>query len=155
MENNWQRIFAFVTGSLVLGLLLVIVSHNFIQYVARPGTAGYLFLIGFGLVFLNLNFGFSRRFTIKAPNQKLICYLMAVLMLGPTLFWVYTKDVKLGDAHLLFVLTIIFSALLGILFGIRRGLAKREVYLEELREIEKEKEMPDSLKRPHDDLNKN
>jgi len=154
MENSWQRIFAFVTGALVLGLLLVLVSHNFIQYVARPGTAGYLFLIGFGLVFLNLNFGFSRRFKIKAAHQNWVCILMALFTIGPTLFWVYTKDVKLGQAHLLFVLTVIFSAFLGTFFGIRTGSAKRQQYLRELREM-KEEELPNSLKRPHDDLSQN
>ncbi|HKK45908.1 MAG TPA: hypothetical protein VJ964_10320 [Balneolaceae bacterium] len=152
--KNWQRAFAYTSGALVLGLLLIVVSHNFIQYVARPTTAGYLFLVGFGLVFLNLNFGFSRRFSIKAPNQKWVCFLMALFTIGPTLFWVYTKDVKLGDARLEFVLTVIFSAVLGSIFGIRRGLAKRKIYLKELQELE-EHEMPNSLKRPHDDLNKN
>jgi len=152
--DNWQRAFAFISGSLVLGLLLVLVSHNFIQYVAWKGTTGYLFLIGFGLVFLNLNFGFSRRYTIKAPNENWVCYLMAILTFAPTIFWVYTKDVQLGDAQLLFVLTVIFAAFLGSFFGIRRGAVKRKKYLQELKDM-KEEEIPDSLKRPHDDLNKN
>ncbi|MGD8427904.1 MAG: hypothetical protein PVH63_09740 [Balneolaceae bacterium] len=152
--DNWQRIFAFVTGALALGLLLILVSHNFIQYVAWKGTTGYLFLLGFGLIFLNLNFGFSRRFVIKAPKQNWVCFLMAFLTILPTIFWVYTKDVQLGEAQLLFVMTVIFSAFLGSFFGIRRGAVKREHYLQQLREMEDD-DMPDSLKRPHDDLNKN
>jgi len=152
--DNWQRSFAFISGAVVLGLLLIVISHNFIQYVAWQGMAGYLFLIGFGLVFLNLNFGFSRRYTIKAPEEQWVCYLMAVLTFAPTVFWVYTKDVKLGDAQLIFVLTVIFSAFLGTFFGIRRGAAKRKIYLQRLQE-RKEEDLPDSLKRPHDDINKN
>lgn len=150
---NWQRIFAFISGSIVFGLLLIVISHSYIQYVAYEGMTGYLFLIGFGLVFLNINFGTSRRFTIKALNLDWVCYLMAFFTVLPTIFWVYTKDVGLGEAQLLFVMTIIFSAFLGSFFGIRRGLVKREKYVQQLREDKQD--LPDSLKRPHDDINPN
>lgn len=151
--TNWQRVFAFVTGSFVFGLLLIIISNSYIQYVAQEGTTGYLFLLGFGLIYLNLNFGISRRYTIKALNPDWTCYLMAFLTILPTIFWVYTKDVGLGEAQLLFVLTVIFSAFLGSYFGIRRGLVKRQKYIQQLREDDLD--LPDSLKRPHDDLNTN
>ncbi|MCW9708698.1 hypothetical protein [Fodinibius salsisoli] len=151
--NNWQRIFAYTTGSLVLGLLLIVISHNFIRHVAREGTSGLLFLLGFGLVFLNLNFGASRRFVIKAVHTNWVCYLMAILMAAPTVFWVYTKDVGLGDSQFLFVLIIVFSAFLGSYFGIRRGCIKRAKYIERLHE--EERDLPESLKRPHDDLRQN
>ncbi|NGP89147.1 hypothetical protein [Fodinibius halophilus] len=150
---NWQRTFAFVTGSIVFGLAIILVSNSYIQYVAAEGSTGYLFLFGFGLVYLNLNFGFSRRFMMKAFNINWICYLMAFFTILPTIFWVYTKDVGLAETELVFVLTTIFSAFLGAYFGIRRGVVKRAKYIQRLRE-EKE-ELPDSLKRPHDDLNIN
>jgi drug/metabolite transporter (DMT)-like permease len=151
--TNWQRIFAFVTGAIVFGLLLIIISHSYIQYVAHKGMTGYLFLFGFGLIFLNLNFGISRRFTMKALNLDWVCYLMAFLTILPTVFWVYTKDVGLGEAQLFFVLTVLFSAFLGTYFGIRRGIAKRQYYIEQLRKDKQD--LPDSLKRPHDDLSQN
>lgn len=151
--TNWQRVFAFVSGAIVFGMLIIIISHSYIQYVAYEGSTGYLFLFGFGLVFLNINFGISRRFTIKALDLDWVSYLMAVLTILPTVFWVYTKDVGLGEAQLLFVLTIIFSALLGAYFGIRRGLVKRDKYIQRLREDEQD--LPNSLKRPHDDLSQN
>lgn len=151
--NNWQRTFAFISGTLVLGLLLIVVSHNFIRYVDREGTTGYLFLLAFGLVYLNLNFGISRRFIIKAADLNGLCYLMAALTIAPTLFWVYTRDVGLGQSELLFVVITIFSAFLGTYFGIRRGLVKRALYIRQLRDDDQE--LPDSLKRPHDDLSPN
>lgn len=151
--TNWQRVFAFVTGAIVFGLLLILISNSYIQYVAREGWTGYLFSFGFGLIFLNLNFGISRRFTMKALNLDWICYLMGFLTILPTIFWVYTKDVGLGDAHLMFVLTVLFSTFLGTYFGIRRGLAKRQKYINQLHEDEQE--LPDSLKRPHDNLSQN
>jgi hypothetical protein len=151
--NNWQRIFAYTSGALVLGLVLIIISHNFIRHVAREGTSGLLFLLGFGLVFLNLNFGASRRFVIKAKHLDWACYLMAVLTIAPTIFWVYTKDVGLGDSQFLFVIVVAFSALLGTYFGIRRGSVKRAKYIQRLKE--EERELPVSLRRPHDDLQPN
>ncbi|MDZ7658676.1 hypothetical protein [Fodinibius sp.] len=151
--TNWQRTFAFVSGALVFGLLFIIISNSFIQYVANPGTTGYLFLFGFGLIFLNLNFGISRRFAIKALNPSGIAYLMALLTIVPTIFWVYTKDVGLAELQLVFVLTVIFSAFLGAYFGIRRGAVKRQQYIQRLRD--EKQDIPESLKRPHDDLSKN
>lgn len=151
--TNWQRVFAFVTGAIVFGLLLIIISNSYIQYVAYESTTGYLFLLGFGLIYLNLNFGISRRFTIKALDLNWVSYLMAFLTILPTIFWVYTKDVGLGNAQLLFVLTVIFSALLGTYFGIRRGIVKRQQYIQQLRDDEQD--LPDSLKHPHDNLSQN
>jgi|SRR5699024_5130060 len=152
--NSWQRIFAFISGSIVFGLVIIVVSHNFIQYVEEPGSTGYLFLLGFGLVYLNINFAISRRFSVKAPKEVWVCYLMALFTIVPTIFWVYTRDVGLVDLELSFVGAIIFSAFLGAFFGIRRGRAKRQVYLKRIRE-EQEQQMPDELKRPHEDLSSN
>ena len=151
--TNWQRTFAFISGSLVFGLLFILISNSFIQYVAHEGTTGYLFLFGFGLIFLNLNFGISRRFAIKALNPEGVAYTMALLTILPTIFWVYTKDVGLQELQLVFVLTVIFSALLGTYYGLRRGVIKRQRYIQRLREAKQD--IPDSLKRPHDDLSKN
>lgn len=151
--TNWQRTFAFVSGALVFGLLFILLSNSFIQYVGHEGSTGYLFLFGFGLIFLNLNFGISRRFAIKALNPSGVAYIMSFLTILPTIFWVYTKDVGLEELQLVFVLTVIFSAFLGTYFGIRRGAVKRQQYIQRLRD--EKQDVPDSLKRPHDDLSKN
>ena len=153
--NNWQRSFAYTSGALVFGLIIIIISHSYIQYVANPGTTGYLFLLGFGLVYLNINFGASRRFVVKAANADWVCYLMAFLTIIPTIFWIYTKDVGLGEQQLLFVVVTIFSAFLGAYFGIRRGRVKRQKYIRRLQEEGEDQDLPESLKRPHDDLSQN
>lgn len=152
--HNWQRLFAYLTGAVVFGLLLIVISNNYIKYAAYEGTYGYLVQFAFGLVFLNLNFGISRRFIIKALNMDWFCYLLATLTLLPTLLWTYTKDVGLGDVQLVFVLTIAFAAFLGSYFGIRRGIVKRAQYMQQIRESE-DQELPEDLKRPHDRLKKN
>lgn len=151
--NHWQRNFAYITGSIVIGLLLIILTNSFIQYVAYRGTTGYLVLLAFGLVYLNLGFGISRRFVIKAVQMEWLSYLMAVLIIVPTLLWVFTKDMGLGPARMVFGLTTLFSPLLGTYFGIRRGRVKRAEYIRKARE--EDRELPDGLKRPHNDLKKN
>lgn len=142
--NNWQRIFAYISASLVLGMALIILTNSFLQYVSQEGTTGYLFLIGFGLVYLNINFGISRRFVMKAIRLDLVCYLMTILTIAPTLFWVFTKNTGLGETQLEFVIATVFSAFLGTYFGIRRGTVKREQYLRQLQE--EGEEIPDSLR---------
>lgn len=151
--NHWQRNSAYITGAVVIGLLLIILSNSYIQFVAQEGWTGYLVLLAFGLVYLNLGFGISRRFVIKARNADYICYLMSLLIVIPTLFWVFTKETGLGAAKIYFIITILFSPLLGSYYGIRRGKVKRAEYIQRLRE--EERELPDQLKRPHDDLKRN
>lgn len=134
IDSTWQRMMAFGTGSVVLGLLLIILTNEFIQYVALEGTTGYLVLLAFGLVFLNLGFGLSRRYSIKTPRPEPVNYLFSTLLALPSLLWVLTKDEGLAASRYLFLATILFALYLGTYYGIRRGLAKRVEYLELIEE---------------------
>lgn len=151
--NYWQRIAAYLTGCIVIGLGLVIFTHSFFRYAAAPGATGYLTLFGFGLVYLNLGFAINRRFMLKSDPSPALNYLFSFMILVPTLLWIFTKDEGLGDSLITFALTIGFAAFLGTYFGIRRGIARRQHYWENRSEYEEE--IADDLKRPHDDLSKN
>lgn len=154
MSPNWQRIMAYSTGSLVLGLLLIILTNGFISFVAMEGTTGYLVLLGFGFVFLNLGFGLNRRYAMKSPQAGALPYLFATLLALPSLAWVLGGGEGLRPStRWLFLATIFFAIYLGTYYGIRRGVAKRREYLEQAR-LER-REMPGDLKRPHDKLSKN
>ena len=152
--DHWQRVFAYTTGAIVIGLLLIVFTNSFLPYVNAEGTTGYVTLLAYGFIFLNLGFGVNRRFALKAQRQPSLHYTFALLMVAPTLFWIYSKDAGLGEQRLVFALTIVFAAVLGTFFGIRRGSKKREDYLRQVREHQDES-MPDDLKRSHDQLNKN
>lgn len=154
MINHWQRMVAYLSGSLVIGLAIVVFTHSFFTYANAPGAQGYLTLFGFGLVFLNLGFAINRRFMLKSDRAPFFNYLFSLMVAGPTLLWIFTKDEGLGDSLITFALTVIFAAGLGTYFGIRRGIAKRRDYWQTRAEYEEE-EMPDNLKRPHDNLSKN
>ena len=154
MENHWQRVAAYLTACLVMGLAIVVFTNSFIKFANEPGTAGYLTLFGFGLVFLNLAFAVNRRFILKSEHHRALHYIFSFMIMAPTLLWVLTKDEGLGESLITFALTIIFAAFLGTYFGIRRGLNRRAQYWETRSQYEDE-EMPDDLKRSHDNLSNN
>lgn len=140
----WQRVLAYSTGSVVTGLLLIILTNSFIKYVAMEGTTGYLVLMGFGFVFLNLGFGLSRRYSMKTRRAEPINYLFSTLVALPSVAWVLTKDEGLAASRYLFLATVLFALYLGTYYGIRRGLAKRREYLEQAR---REGDLPDGRER--------
>lgn len=152
--DHWQRVFAYTTGALVIGLLLIVFTNSFLVYVSEPGSTGYLVLLAYGFVFLNLGYGVNRRFALKSDRIPALHYSLALLMVAPTLIWIYTKDTGLGSQQFVFTTTIIFAVMLGTYFGIKKGSARRNTYLRQIYK-ERDREMPDELKRPHDDLNKN
>ena len=152
--DHWQRLFTYVTGSIVIGLLLIILTNSYLHYVNEQGSTGYIALFAFGFVYLNLGYGVNRRFIMKSPSRTTVSYVMSFLMVVPTLLWIFTKDEGLGESILVFTLTIMFAVFLGTFFGIKGGLSKREAYLRQM-EQEVEPDLPDDLKRPHDDLNQN
>lgn len=152
--DHWQRVFAYTTGALVIGLLLIVFTNSFLVYVNEPGSTGYLVLLAYGFVFLNLGYGVNRRFALKSDRIPVLHYTLALLMVAPTLLWIFTKDTGLENQLFVFTATIIFAVCLGTYYGIKRGTAKRNAYLRQIYE-EQERDLPDNLKRPHDDLNKN
>jgi uncharacterized membrane protein YfcA len=79
---------------------------------------------------------------------------MSFLIAAPTVLWIFTKDEGLGDSLLTFTATILFAVFLGAYFGIRRGRVKRADYLKKYFE-ENEDQLPDDLKRQHEDLSNN
>lgn len=153
--NNWQRVFTYATGSLVIGLLFIVLTNSFLPYVNAEGSTGLIALLGYGFVFLNLGFGINRRFALKASRVPVIHYTLAALMVLPTLLWTYTRPSELGESYIIFVATVIFAVCLGTYFGIKKGGSRRAEYLEKVKEQLREEETPHELRRPHDDLNKN
>lgn len=151
--ESWQRTFAYISGSIVFGLLIIIFTNSFLTYVNSPGWVGYVALFGFGLIFINLSYTLNRRYTKKLKHPSWISYLMATLLILPTLVWIYTKETALAEARMVFTLTTVFAVYLGAYYGIKGGVKRRADYLEKLRETEEE--LPDDLKRPHDKINKN
>lgn len=130
--DSWHRKFAYLTGAIVIGLLLILLTNRFLHYVNEPGSSGYIALFAFGLIYLNLGYGINRRFSLKSDHPEALNYLLSTLIALPTLFWIYTKDEGLGTAITLFTVTILFALYLGTYFGSRRGVLKRAMYQEQI-----------------------
>lgn len=152
--ENWQRKFAYITGALVFGLLIIILTHTLFGYVNEPGWVGYVSLTGFGLIYLNVSYLFGRRYTKRTEESPLLSYLLAVLIVSPTFLWIYTKQTALEESRLVFTLVAVFSVFLGAYFGIRGGIRRREIYFNRLRQ-EREGGISENLQRPHDEMGKN
>jgi|SRR5699024_9710039 len=152
--DHWQRNAAYGTGCLVIGLALVVFTHNFFHLADLPGFTGYFALFAYWLVYFNFSFLINRRFMLKAERNLTLNYFFSFLTTAPTLGWIFTKDTGLEEALLPFVLVILFGAFIGTFFGIKQGRKKRNRYIQAYYE-EQENKIPDELKRPHDDLSNN
>jgi uncharacterized membrane protein YfcA len=152
--DHWQRILVYLSACLVVGLALVVFTHSFFELADATGSTGYIALFAFGFVYLNLGFAINRRFMLKSDRSHTLNYLMSFLIAAPTVLWIFTKDEGLGDSLLTFTATILFAVFLGAYFGIRRGRVKRADYLKKYFE-ENEDQLPDDLKRQHEDLSNN
>ena len=152
--DHWQRVFAYTTGAIVIGLMLIVFTNGFLSYVNAEGSTGYITLLAYGFVFLNLGYGINRRFSLKANRAPAINYTLSLLTTLPTLLWIYTKDESLGESTMLFTITILFSVLLGTFYGIKKGNSRRADYLQQVKE-EMQETTPEEMKRPHDNLSNN
>lgn len=83
-------------------------------------------------------------------------YIMAALSALPPVIWHKIKDVGLDDTITVYLLTIVVACALGGYFGHRAGLKAQAVFQQNLKNyINQDQNLPDDLKRPHDNLNKN
>lgn len=123
--ENWARFFAYATSTLVLGLAIIVFTEKFIPYVAAENWIGYIALLGYGLIYLNISYGMNRRFIRKKMKGYTLSYLLGLLLFIPPAFWIYIKDVGLYQNRILFLFILLFAALLGSYFGIKSGIKKR------------------------------
>lgn len=151
--DHWQRMFAYGTGCLVIGLAVVVFTHRFITLAAQPGFTGYFVLFAFGLAFFSLCFAMNRRFMLKSDRHLFFNYFFSFLIIAPTLFWALTKNTALNNTLLVFVLVCLIAAYLGTFAGSRYGVTKRDALRKQA--AKDEEELPDDLKRPHDDMSRN
>ena len=150
--ENWQRTFAYSTFIMVIGLAVIVFSETFVRFVQLPGWRGYTALFGYGIIYLNFSYVLTKRFVTKTSQFKEYAYILALLMVTGPIFWTFLKDLELMPyGQFLFAADITFASLTGAYFGIRRGLTKREEYVQRL----KQEQVENDMKRPHDNINKN
>lgn len=154
--DNIPRFIFYCTGVPIVSGAFTLLTNELIAKVNDPTYVGMLFLLGFGLVYMNITFIVGRRFMRRLNGASLTPYIFAVLVALPPLLWVGLTGADLGDSKLVFMLTVVFGCALGAYFSHRAGLKAQIKLQENLRQYEKQDEKtPEELKHSHENLNKN
>lgn len=131
-KQQIARAFAYTGATLMIGVVIFFFTQGLIPFVELPDIAGSVFLLGFILIFLNLSFAMARRFCSKTFEMEHFPYIIAVLLILPTLILSAATDRFSGiSAMLLFFLVIALSSLSGAYLGIRSGRRKRDRLIKE------------------------
>lgn len=155
--DNLPRLLFYFSGILLLSSAFTLLSSEFMVKMNDPGIVGILFLLGYGLVYMNLTFISARRFLRRLDGSSYIPYVFAALIALPPLVWIHVYDTGLyGSSFWLFIVVILFGTALGAWFGHSAGLKAQAEFKESMRKyFEEQGKVPDDLKRPHDTINKN
>lgn len=150
--ENWPRVFVYTTLSLTIGVAIYLFTHNFYRYVETPGIVRYITLGAYFVIYANMSFVLSRRFSSKTIKGVKYPYLLSVLIVLPAVIFIIIQPQSGVHASqpLLFIVLIIAS-LAGAHLGIRNGILKRNILLSKL---EGEK-VPDTLKHSDESISKN
>lgn len=154
--DNLPRFIFYASGIFIVSAAFTLLSSEFLVKITDPSYVGTLFLLGFGLVYMNLVFISSRRFMRRLQGPNPVPYIFALLVAIPPLVWVSIYDAGLGDTDLTFMFTVIVACGLGAYFGHRAGQKAQIKFRQNLDEyLKQDDKTPDDLKRSHDNLNKN
>ncbi len=84
-------------------------------------------------------------------------YLIGFLVAIVPIIWSFIYDGGLyGNVKFMYIATVIFSCIIGAFFGERSGVKAQVKFKEQLYEYLKQSgQLPDELKRAHDNLNRN
>jgi hypothetical protein len=132
--DNLPRFIFYASGVLIVSAVFTLFSSEFLVKVSDPTYVGTLFLLGFGLVYLNIVFVTGRRFMRRLQGVNPAPYFFGLLVAIPPLAWVNIYDAGLGDFELTFMFTVILACGLGALLGHRAGLKAQVKFQQNLRE---------------------
>ena len=155
--DNLPRLAFYLSGVFIISAAFTLFTNEFIIKIADPGFTGTIFLIGFGLVYMNLTFAVSRRFMRRLDGPSNIPFLFSLLVAISPITWSFIYDSGLfGSIKTLYLITIFLACGFGGFLGKRAGLKAQKIFKEQLYEyLKKSGQLPEELKRLHDNLSKN
>lgn len=133
--DNLPRFIFYASGVFIVSAAFTLFSSEFLVKVSDPTYVGTLFLLGFGLVYLNIVFVTGRRFMRRLQGVNPAPYIFGLLVAAPPLVWVQLYDAGLGDFKLTFMFTVILACGLGALLGHRAGLKSQVKFQQNLRDF--------------------
>lgn len=133
VKQQIARAFAYCSATLLIGVVIHFLTQGIIPFIRLPEIAGAVFILGFLLIYFNIGFALSRRFCSQTYEFEHFPYLLAFLLILPTLLLVHFTE-RFADLYdqLLFYAIIMLASLSGVFFGIRSGRKKRDRLIEEV-----------------------
>lgn len=133
--DNLPRFIFYASGVFIASAAFTLLTSEFLKKVGDPTYVGTLFLLGFGLVYLNIVFVTGRRYMRRLQGANPVPYIFALLVAIPPLVWVQIYDAGLGDFKLTYMFTVILACGLGGLLGHRAGLKAQVKFQQNMREF--------------------
>lgn len=156
--DNIPRFSFYLSGVFVVSAAFTLISSEFLYLITDPGWRGTAVLIGFGLVYMNIVFVVSRRFMRRLDGGSAAPVVIASVVALVPVIWIFIYQNAGFDLtnRMIYIITLIAACGLGAHFGHRAGLKAQIQFKQKLEEyLRKSGQLPDELKRPHDNLNKN
>lgn len=150
--ENWPRVFVYTTLSLTIGVAIYLFTHSFYRYVENPGTVRYITLAAYFVIYANMSFVVSRRFSSKTIKGVKYPYFLSILIVIPTIVFIIIQPQSgVHKAQPLLFILLLFASILGAHLGIKNGIIRRNRLLSKL---EGEK-IPESLRQTDESVSKN
>ncbi|RNC83431.1 MAG: hypothetical protein ED557_11875 [Balneola sp.] len=155
--DNLPRFSFYLSGVFLLSAAFTIFTSELLFLVTDPSLKGTAFLIGFGLVYMNIVFVTSRRFMRRLDGPTPAPYIIAVMVAILPVIWIFIYDSPLDvQQRVVFAVVMVLACGSGAYFGHNAGLKAQVVFQQKLEEyLRNTGRLPDDLQRPHDNLNKN
>lgn len=138
--DNLPRFIFYASGVLLVSAAFTLFTSEFLVKISDPTYVGTFFLLGFGLVYMNIIFVCGRRFMRRLQGPNPVPYIFALLVAAPPLIWVQIYNAGLEDTKLVYMFTIIVACGLGAFFGHRAGLKAQLKFQEDLKAFLKQDE---------------
>jgi hypothetical protein len=131
---NRPRMFAYLTASFTLGVVVYIFTGLFIPFTETPGWVGTAVLMGYGLVYASVMSAVARRFIRKSFTSFLFPYLLIPIVILPAIGLSELKsEFATVQTQVSFALIIAAGAATGVRLGALAGHRKRDEAVASLR----------------------
>lgn len=155
--DNLPRLSFYLSGTLIVSGAFTLLTSDLIPKVNEQGLIGFLFLVGFGLIYMNITFVISRRFMRRLDGPSNLPFVFGFLVAIVPMFWSFIINEGIFESlPLMYLGTIIFTCFMGGFLGQKAGIKAQMVFKKQLYEyLQKSEKLPEDLKRAHDNLFKN
>lgn len=155
--DNLPRFSFYLSGVLIISSAFTLFTSELLFLLADQSWKGTAFLIGFGLVYMNIVFVTSRRFMRRLEGASAAPIIFGILVALAPVIWIFIYNSGLDTTQqILFAIIIALGCGLGTHFGHKAGLKAQIAFQQKLEEyLRSSGQLPDDAKSPDENLNKN